>query len=194
MRTLPSSIAAKLGAAAELFAERGLDQTKMEDVAQATGVGKTTLYYYFTGKDDLLSYLLADALRAIAGAVEVAEAGTGSGAARLEAVIAAQLRVMNEHPAVCRALLSELGRAGRVPEIAEAIAAAYYEPVARVLAEGAADGSLRSGHDHEDALMAIFGAVTITGLHHLVRGEPIPDSAGRRVTAILMGGLAAPAT
>lgn len=189
MRTLPSNIAGKLGAAAELFAEQGLDQTKMEDVAHVTGVGKTTLYYYFASKEELLAHLLADALRAIADAVEVALDGPGSAAHRLEGVIEAQVRVMNDHPAVCRALLSELGRAGRIPEIADAIAAAYYQPVARLLAEGAADGSLRTVEDDADALMAVFGAVTITGLHYLVRGEPIPAVTVTRTASLLLDGL-----
>lgn len=189
MRTLPSTIAAKLTAAAELFAERGVDETKMEDVAQATGVPKATLYYYFAGKEELLAHLLADALQAISDAVHVALDGPGVAADRLRGVVAAQVDVMNDHPAVCRALLSELGRAGRIPEIAEAIADAYYRPVARVLAEGAADGSLRPVDDHDDALMAVFGAVTIMGLHHLVRGERIPAAAVERVTDLLMRGL-----
>jgi hypothetical protein len=41
MRTLPSSIASKLGAAAELFAERGLDQSK---TSPDPGSRRGTLY------------------------------------------------------------------------------------------------------------------------------------------------------
>jgi AcrR family transcriptional regulator len=162
----------------------------MEDVAQITGVPKATLYYYFAGKEEILAHLLADTLRAIADAVAIALEVDGTAAARLQRLIDAQLRVMNEHPTVCRALLSELGRAGRIPEIASAIEAAYYAPVAQVLAEGTADGSLRAVEDTADAVMAIFGAVTITGLHHLVRGDDIPEGAAAGVTALLMHGLA----
>lgn len=190
MRTVPSTIAAKLTKAAELFANRGLDQAKMEDVAEATGVPKATLYYYFTGKEEILAHLLADTLHVMADAVAVALDEPGSGAERLRAVIDAQLTVMGEQPAVCRALISELGRAGRIPEIASAIEAAYYTPVAQVLAEGATDGSLRAVESTSEAVMVIFGAVTITGLHYLVRDEGIPDEAASRIAALLMHGLA----
>ena len=47
LRTLPDGMREKVLVAAELFAEFGLDATKMEDVAAATGVPKATLYYYF---------------------------------------------------------------------------------------------------------------------------------------------------
>ena len=62
--------------------------------------------------------------------------------------------------------------------------------ITKVLAEGTADGSLRAVEDAADAVMAIFGAVTITGLHHLVRGDDIPEGAAAGVTALLMHGLA----
>lgn len=191
MRPLPSTIAAKLARAADLFAERGVDQTKIDDVAHATGIPKATLYYYFTGKEEILAHLLADGLGAVAEAVAVAVGGRGTARQRLRAVIHAQLRVMAEHPAVCRALVSELGRAGRVPEIADAVADAYYTPVRRLLAEGAADGSLRRVDDAAEAAMAVFGAVTVTGLHYLVSGDHIPaDAAAKRLSALLVDGLA----
>ena len=47
MREIPSQIADRLSAAAELFAERGLNDTKIEDIAAATGIAKATLYYYY---------------------------------------------------------------------------------------------------------------------------------------------------
>ena len=50
MRRIPRQIADRLPAAADLFAEKGLNDSKIEDVAAATGVPKATLYYYFAGK------------------------------------------------------------------------------------------------------------------------------------------------
>lgn len=41
-------------AALRVFAERGYRAAKLEEVAEAAGVSKSTLYQYFTGKADLL--------------------------------------------------------------------------------------------------------------------------------------------
>lgn len=174
MREVPTTIAQKLGPAAALFADRGLDQTKMEDVASATGVPKATLYYYFSGKEDLLAFLLRDALTAVADAVAIAVDGEGDARQRLTRVLAAQLDVMADQPAVCRALIADLGRAGRIPDIAQAIADAFYRPVERLLREGAEEQSLRALADPTTAAVAIFGAVTISGLSHLVLGGGVP--------------------
>lgn len=175
MRTVPSQTAAKLGAAAELFAEHGVDQTKIEDIAAATGIPKATLYYYFAGKEEILAFLFRDVLNRVADEVAIAVQSDRPGAVRLGEVIRAQLRVMAEQPAVCRALVGELGRAGRIPEIAAMIHAAYYQPVQALLAEGVADGSLRPVPDPGSVAMALFGAVTISALSYLVTDQPLDE-------------------
>ncbi len=49
-----------LDCAAELFAEKGFSGTSLQDIANAAGVGRTTLYHYFSSKDDFLSALVED--------------------------------------------------------------------------------------------------------------------------------------
>ena len=91
MRTVPTSIAAKLPRAAELIAERGLDQTKIEELAEVTGIPKATLYYYFAGKEEILVFLLRDLLTQVADAVAIGAESEGTAAERLAMVVRAQL-------------------------------------------------------------------------------------------------------
>jgi len=44
-----------LYAAMDLFQKYGIDKTTMEDIAEASGKGKSTLYYYFKTKEDVFS-------------------------------------------------------------------------------------------------------------------------------------------
>jgi AcrR family transcriptional regulator len=80
------------------LAERGLNDTKIEDVAAATGIAKATLSYYFAGKEDILAFLLEDALREIADDAAAVVDADGTGAERLSGVISAQLRVDGPAP------------------------------------------------------------------------------------------------
>ena len=190
MRTVPSQIAARLPAAAELFADRGLDNTKIEDVAAATGIPKATLYYYFTGKEEILAFLLNDSLLRVADEVAIAVQSGDTAAQRLADVIRAQLRVMADQPAVCRALVGDLGRAGRMPAIAEMIHSAYYQPVEALLLEGAADGTLLEQPHPKAVAMAIFGAVTISALSYLVTNQPLDEPRiATAVTDLILDGL-----
>ena len=194
-RKLPAKLATRLYDAAELIAERGLDATKIEDIAEVTGIPKATIYYHLDGKDAVLEFLLSDLLDLIAGAVGVAVASAETARSRLQAAVGAQLQVMLEHPFLCRALVGNLGRATRLPDLADALRAAFYEPIEQLLADGVDDGTLRPVADPTAVAMSVFGAITVTGLNAAVAGpsaDPAAD-AGRyadAVTALILNGLA----
>jgi len=171
-RKLPSKIASQLYAAAELIADRGLEATRMEDISEATGIPKATLYYHLEGKNAVLEFLLADLLDLIGGAVAVATSGRGTASERLRAAISAQISVMLEHPHLCRALVGDLNRATRLPDLARALEAAFLGPIQQLLEQGVADGSLRRVDDPATAASSIFGAVTMTGLSVAASGHP----------------------
>lgn len=52
-----------LSAARNLFAQYGLKKTTMEDIASATGKGKSTLYYYFPGKTEIFEAVVDEELK-----------------------------------------------------------------------------------------------------------------------------------
>ena len=190
MRPVPAQISSRLLAAAPLFADQGLDNTKIEDVVAAVGIPKATLYYYFASKEEILAFLLQDMLRRIADEVDIAVSTPGTAADRLTEVIRAQLRMMLEQPAICRALIGDLGRAGRIPEIAAALNDAYYRPVRALLVEGAEDASLRAMPDPTAAAATVFGAVTISALAQIFAADPVdPGDLARTVTTLLLDGL-----
>lgn len=56
-----------LEAAARLFLENGYHATSLGDVAEAIGVGRTTLYQYFVDKEDLLVVLVEESLPHVIG-------------------------------------------------------------------------------------------------------------------------------
>jgi AcrR family transcriptional regulator len=45
-------------AAIDLFAQKGFDAVSMREIAEAAGIRKATLYYYFTTKDEILEKIL----------------------------------------------------------------------------------------------------------------------------------------
>ncbi|KQY62233.1 TetR/AcrR family transcriptional regulator [Nocardioides sp. KIGAM211] len=195
MRKLPAKLATQLYGAAELIAERGLDGTKIDDIAEVTGIPKATIYYHLDGKNGVLAFLLGDLLDLIAGEVGVAVSTQEDARSRLEAAVAAQLAVMVEHPFLCRALVGDLGRATRLPDLADALRSAFYEPIEQLLA----DGSLRRVADPSAVAMGVFGAITVAGLSAAVEGpseDPSADAArfAAAICALILNGLATPTT
>ncbi|HZD65169.1 MAG TPA: TetR/AcrR family transcriptional regulator [Acidimicrobiales bacterium] len=136
-----------LDAAAELFAQRGYDQTRIADIATAAGVAKGLLYWYFSGKEALLAELVGDlqwrlrrlqgrALRDVAGALERLYVG---------ALVAAPFVDEHYHLYV---VLHSASRRRPAASGADTIAL-HAQDTARVLAEGQRGGVVRDAEPPE---------------------------------------------
>ncbi len=190
MREVPAEMATKLAAAANTLLAN-FDDLQMTDIAAAAGVARSSLYYYFTNKDDVLAYLLRSVLEDLTESTAAAANGPGNPADRLTAVIRAQLEHLNNHPAASQLLIANLGRAGKLPDIAARVNQGFEEPVRRLLAEGAADGSLRTLADNDLGATALFGAVLVIGLRSLVvEGHIDVDHVIEMIAPMFWNGLA----
>ena len=167
VRVVPAEMAANLQAASDRLLG-SFDGLQMHDIAEAAGVARSSLYYYFANKDDILAYLLRWILEDLTTRTSDASSGPGSPSDRLYAVIRAQLDHLNEHPTAIQHLVANLGRAGKLPDIAAQVNQGFEVPVRRLLAEGAADGTLRALADEDLGATALFGAVIVIGLRALV--------------------------
>jgi TetR/AcrR family transcriptional regulator len=176
MRAVPPKMAEKLMAAATLFAERGLDGTKTEDIAAATGIPKATLYYYFEGKEQVLSFIFTVVLDAVQQAVTSATQAPGTAAERMRRLVAAHLRVFADYPEASQALHFDLGRAARLPEVAARSNNSFIEPVAALILEGSDEGCFRAVSNPRLAAVAILGAISTTAIH-VIALEPEGDPA-----------------
>ncbi|HSL42119.1 MAG TPA: TetR/AcrR family transcriptional regulator [Anaerolineales bacterium] len=57
-------------ASVHLFLEKGFNETSMREIAEAAGIGKSTLYDYFHTKDDILLSFVEDELQKLTQRVE----------------------------------------------------------------------------------------------------------------------------
>lgn len=194
VREVPGDMVAKLEAAADELLAR-FDELQMADIAAAAGIARSSLYYYFANKDDVLSFFLCSTLRALTEATASVAAAAGDPRSRLRAVIRAQLQHLNDHPSASQLLIANLGRVGKLPDIAASVAEGFEEPVRRLLAEGTSDGTFRRLPDEELAATALFGAALVVGLRTLViEGTIDVDRVTDVVEAVFWDGIVAPAT
>lgn len=56
--------------AENLFAEKGFDGTRVDEIAAKAQVNKALIYYYFKGKDDILEALFSSAIRDVILTIE----------------------------------------------------------------------------------------------------------------------------
>ncbi len=97
-----------LAAGEHLFAERGFDGTRLEDVAAAVGIRRPSILYHFRDKPALYEAVLADVFGALHGRLADALLGAGSFAERIEHAVSVWIDVVAERPALARLLLREV--------------------------------------------------------------------------------------
>jgi AcrR family transcriptional regulator len=94
-------------AAARLFAERGADATRLDDVAAAAGVTKPVLYRHFASKQALHLALLAKTRDELAAAALATYEPGGDPLAGLPAMLDAWFAYVEAHPHAARVLLRD---------------------------------------------------------------------------------------
>ncbi|HUJ88112.1 MAG TPA: TetR/AcrR family transcriptional regulator [Burkholderiales bacterium] len=83
-----------LRAASRVFRRRGLAAAGMREIAEEADVSPGILYYYFSGKDEILLFCQERTLEHMLAAVEAAQALPASSAERLRGVLQAHVHAM----------------------------------------------------------------------------------------------------
>jgi AcrR family transcriptional regulator len=165
---------------------------RFEEVAELVGVSRATLYYYFSGQDDLLSFLLIAHVEEGAAVMAVADSGSGPVPDRLRAVISAVATFLGERPWVCSGLLSAASSGPQMRQVLEINDAQIAEPIRKLVTAGAGNADFHV-HDAADTTNAILGAVLMAVLGRAARGGD-PASADFRDAVVdqILRGLSPP--
>lgn len=168
-------IAQILEAATAVFAEKGFDRATMEDIADAVGINKATIYLYFDSKDALIraiaETLFARELAGLRAAHELPGGAIQRLAAYYEALIAEDAEVLPLMP-----LLYEFYALGLRREDVRAVIADFIRQSAglleAIIQEGIDSGELEPT-DARQAARALDALLSGTILHWVYTPEEI---------------------
>ncbi len=164
-------------AALRVFARRGVASTGLVAVAEAAGVGRSSLYHYYRDKSALVGDLVASLLADEERLFNQAAAGEGPPLARIEALVGDLVGLFEEWSVVGRALLElrSLERArfrGFFRRIRESLAS--------LIAEGQRRGEVAPDADPALCAATLIGAVDGLLLQHFVDSRAFPDRGALR--------------
>jgi TetR/AcrR family transcriptional regulator len=163
----PDNLAMKLLEATDRLPEEGGFDISIDEMARIVDVPRATLYYYFSGKDDLVEFYMNDKLERTAVAIEKAAAIEGDLVVRLEAVLMAILESLGKYPRMC----VELPAAAKGLESFQSVMANaerwVVAPVREVLIEGRSTGVF-DVVDPALTAVALMGALVQVGMFQVV--------------------------
>jgi TetR/AcrR family transcriptional regulator len=147
---------------------------RLEDVARLVGASRATLYYYFSGRDDLLTFLLTTHAKHGAQAVQAAVNTGDAVTKRLQTMLEAMVAFLGQHPGMCAGLLAALGGSGRMQDVLAANDTWIAGPLRDVLVEGQAAGEF-AFDSVADSANAILGALLLAVLGRSMSGGDAAD-------------------
>jgi TetR/AcrR family transcriptional regulator len=157
---------------------------RLEDVARMVGASRASLYYYFSGRDDLLSFLLTTHARHGAEAIHAAVDPDAPPPQRLREMLGAMIEYLAQHPGTCAGLLGAVGANGQMSEVLQTNDTWIAGPLRDLLAN-----KPFAVHNVADAANAILGAALLAVLGRSMAGADPTDPAFRRhlIDQILLG-------
>ena len=157
-----------LDAASEVFAEKGFDGARVDELAKAAGVNKATLYYQVGDKEALYHAVLERVFRRTADEVEVALQGSDDAEEQLLRFITVFAEATGNMRYASPILLREVASGGRnLPDPAITQMGRILGALTRVLARGEQQGLFRPVNSFMVHMM-IVGS-----LHLYAANEPI---------------------
>ncbi|WP_370382827.1 TetR/AcrR family transcriptional regulator [Catenulispora sp. GAS73] len=147
---------------------------RLEDVARLVGASRATLYYYFSGRDDLLSFLLTEHMRHGADAMRAAVRDEDGPEARLRAMVTGLVQYTAGRPGMCGGLLSTFGAADRLKDALDAADSWIVVALREVLTEGR-DAGVFAAEAPADAAYALMGGLLLAVLGRAMAGTDPAD-------------------
>jgi AcrR family transcriptional regulator len=176
---------------ADLFDEYGYRDTSMNDIADAVGVRKPTLYHYFKNKDEILYWIHEEFINGLVEAQEARVAAALPPEQIVREVMAEVLTLMQTHRGHVRTYFEhhrELDEQARAESLEKRLR--YRRLLQDAISRGIDDGAFRAVDPALTAL-AVFGMVNWAYQWYQVDGPRTPDDIANQFADLLLGGLRA---
>lgn len=188
VKKVPEDLATKLYGSGDQLLAQG-DDVRMEQVAEDLGVARATLYYYFSGKDDLITFLMQEKMERIATEVQKARVGEGTALERFEAAMRAAVYELASNPALCLNMIRATGRMEAMAEILASSERAIMAPLRELLIEARAVGHVDVA-DIDLTIAAVMGGSNMAVLSRwALTGEVDPDDMSQSAVTLFLNGV-----
>jgi len=180
-----------LDAAGQLFDAKGFSQTSLQDIANAIGGSRSSIYYYFDNREQILAAgidELTEARNLLIDSIDLdADPPT-----RLRRLMSGLGALISSHPVWIRVLLRD---EASLPDDSrsrdQASRLAYFALLSKTLSDGSDQGYFLPRDEKATALTIIAALAGLQGHYAATMLAPAPD-ATQLIVGVLMNGILLP--
>lgn len=132
-------------ASMKLFAEKGYDATSVEEITATVGVAKGTLYYHFSSKEEIYTFLLEEGTKLLINNIDLKISKFNNSIDKLRAVALLQLRIITKYQNLITIYLSQVWGSNERNQKCQKYINDYIDKIEDIVKEGIEKGELKSG-------------------------------------------------
>jgi AcrR family transcriptional regulator len=179
-----------IDAAAKIFQEKGYEAASIQDIAEALGILKGSIYYYIDSKDDLLFAVIQEVHETALANVERLRQIDADALTKIRMFIAGHIRQITENLVKATVFFHDfraLTEERRQYIVAER--ALYTNYLRELIGHGQTEGTICPDVDANVASMAILGAINWTYQWYHPEGDRNPMEIGHAFADLVLGGI-----
>jgi len=168
-----------IAAAQKILRVYGFDKTTMEDIARASGKGKSSLYYYYKSREELFFAVAMKEMADLQAKVDVTVAARKTSAEKLRALLIERCRGIKSKMVLYSVLLKESDKyIDLFNKIQQANHKIEMESVTKIVADGVGRGEFKGIKKQDIPSLAMMSMLIWHGLalNIIVSGEVPPTS------------------
>lgn len=160
--------------AIKLFAEKGYDNSSVEDITAIAGVAKGSLYYHFSKKEDIFDMLLSEGMKLLRNSVEIKTKRCKTAMEKIEAIILIEIKVMTKYEYFLNIVLSQIWGEEEKNKKCKRAVFEFIKIIEKIVQEGITNGEFYES-DVEATASGIFGITCSSLLYRLKRNRDVDE-------------------
>lgn len=158
--------------AIQIFADKGYDNSSIEEITAVAGVAKGSLYYHFSKKEDIFDMLLEEGFRLLKNNIELKTRNCKDAVEKIEAVILIQIKVTVKYEAFLNVVFSQIWGEEEKNKKCKKAVFEYIKIIEKILKEGIENGDIYNGNV-EALASGIFGTTCSSLIYRLKRNREV---------------------
>lgn len=158
--------------AVKLFAEKGYDNTGIEEITAVAGYAKGSLYYHFETKEDMFDMLLEEGTKLLNNNIELKFRHCDNALEKIKVILMIEIKtIMRYEDFITVVINNTLGETSRTRKCQKAVNS-YVEKIEDVIKEGIEEGLFYNG-DANAIAYGIFGVTFSSLLYRLKQNRNV---------------------
>ncbi len=92
----------------KLFSEKGYEATSIEEITATAGMAKGTLYYHFSSKEEIFTFLVQEGMNLLKNSIEIKTSKCSNCIDKLKEIVLIQLKGIKKYENVLAIVMSQV--------------------------------------------------------------------------------------